>query len=324
MRYHRIFFITFLLCAPLLFEPSGVHASICDRVVAIVNDDIITLHEVNTKMEEISGVKPAELKKEDEQKYFSARWKVLDLLIDERIAAEKAKELGIDVPPEEVDQAIEKIKKQNGLTQEELIASLKKRGISYDHYRTEMKQDLERMHLINLEVKSKIIIRDDIIKQYYKNHKKEFTSPGEIHLAAIFLRDENPHNPEAHRALMKKARKILTDLKEGQDFSKLARKYSQGPGAQEGGDLGMFKMAQLDDTLSKVVNALPVGGISGPISRDSDIQILKVLSRQEAGLKSLPQVREQIYDILYKKEVNRRFAAWIKNLREKAYIKIMF
>lgn len=324
MRHFKICCIVFLLSLPVFLGPSGAYATICDRVVAIVNNDIITLHEVDTKMEEISGIKPAELKKEDNEKYLSTRWKVLDLLIDERIAAEKAKELGIDVSPEEIDAAIERIKKQNGLTQEEFVADLKERGISYEQYRKQVKQDLERMHLINQEVKSKIIIRDETVKQYYEKHRSKFSSPGEIHLAAIFLREGNANDPDAQRALMKKARDILAELKQGKDFSELARKYSQGPGAQDGGDLGVFKMSQLDNTLARIANALPVGGISEPIARDGGIQILKVLSKQEAGLKSLSQVREKIYDTLYKQEVNRRFASWIKNLREKAYIKIMF
>jgi peptidyl-prolyl cis-trans isomerase SurA len=267
---------------------------------------------------------PTDLKKKDEDQYFRARWKVLDMLIDERLAATKAKELGIEVTPEEVDKAIERVKRQNGLSQEELMAGLKNRGLTYERYRQNIKIELQRVRLINYEVKSKIIIRDEKVKEYYEQHKEEFTSPGEVHLAAIFLKKQNPQQPGEDEKLLQKATKILSELKQGADFAHLARQYSQGPGAQEGGDLGYFKTSQLDQVLAKTADALPVGGVSEPIIRETGIQILKVLEKREAGLRPLSQVKEQIYDTLYREEVNKRFISWIKGLRDKSYIKVLF
>ena len=113
MRFPRIstFFCAVLII--LLFVSWRAQASeTCDRVVAVVNNDIITLYELNTKMKEISGIDAADLKKKDEQQFFLARWKVLDMLIDNRLAEAKARELGIKVTPDEVDKAIERLKKR--------------------------------------------------------------------------------------------------------------------------------------------------------------------------------------------------------------------
>jgi len=314
------------ICALLLLcSPSGTEArETCDRVIAIVNNDIITLYELNTKMKEISGVDAADLKKKDERQFFLARWKVLDMLIDERLAAAKAKELNIQVTPEQVDKAIERLKRQNAISQEELLAGLKSRGLTYERYRDKIKRELQRVRLINYEVKSKIIIRDEKIREYYEKHKKEFTSPGEVHLAAIFLKKQDSNQPGEDEKTLQKAREIISRLKQGADFGALARQYSQGPGAQDGGDLGLFKTSQLDEVLARVADALPVGGVSEPIIRDAGVQILKVIEKREAGLRPLSQVKEQIYDTLYREEVNKRFVSWIKNLREKSYIKVLF
>jgi len=317
-------FVTFISIL-LIFAPSRTEArKTCDRVVAIVNNDIITLYELNAKMKEISGIDAEDLKKKDEQQYFRARWKVLDMLIDERLAAAKAKELGIQVTPEEVDKAIERVKRQNAISQEELLASLKSRGLTYEQYRDKVKRELQRVRLINYEVKSRIIIRDKKIKEYYEKHKKEFTNPGEVHLAAIFLKKQDPKQPGADEKTLQKARDIISKLKQGADFGDLARQYSQGPGAQEGGDLGFFKTSQLDEVLAKVAENLPVGGVSKPIIRDAGVQILKVVEKREPGLRPLSKVKEQIYDTLYREEVNKRFVSWIKDLREKSYIKVLF
>lgn len=325
MKVLRLSMFVTLVSLFLLFRPAGIPArETCDRVVAIVNNDIITLYELNKKLKEISGVDPTDLKNKDEKQYFLARWKVLDMLIDERLAEAKAKELAIQVTPEEVEKAIERLKRQNAISQEELLAGLKGRGITYEQYREKVKRELQRVRLINYEVKSKIIIRDEKIKEYYQNNKKEFTSPGEVHLAAIFLKKQDSKQPGEDEKTLQKGREIISRLRQGADFGELARQYSQGPGAQEGGDLGLFKTSQLDQELARAAEVLPVGGVSDPIIRDAGVQILKVIEKRDTGLRPLSEVKEQIYDTLYREEVNRRFVSWIKDLREKSYIKVLF
>ncbi len=314
--------LTLTIAAVLIFSgPFPAPAKILDRVVAIVNSDIITLHELNSKIREMTGLDPTDIKNEDEQKYLETRQKVLDMLIDDRIASQKAGELGIRITSKEVDRAIERMKRQNNITQEELMTGLKERNLTYERYRKQMEQNLERVRLINVEVNSKIVVREEKIEAYYKAHQKKFTSPEEVHLAAIFLKGTDPAD-SPH--LMKKAQDLIEKLREGSDFEELAQKYSEGPGAKDGGDLGFFKTSQLDEILSKITKALPPGGVSEPIVRDAGIQIVKVLEKREAGLRPLDEVRDRIYDTLYQEEVNRRFLSWIKDLREKAYIKIVF
>jgi peptidyl-prolyl cis-trans isomerase SurA len=148
-----------LLACLFVWQPQ-VRAEICNRVVAVVNNEIITLYELNSRLKELTGLEPAVLRMKDEKGYLNARRRVLDLLIDERIATEKIQELGIKVTQKEVDSAIERIKQENSLTHEDLLHSLEAKGLTYETYQENIKKDLERMRLINFEVKSKIIIRE--------------------------------------------------------------------------------------------------------------------------------------------------------------------
>ena len=134
-------------------------AETSNRVVAIVNSDVITLYELNKRIEEITGKTLDEITAEDEKASLETRRQVLELLIDEKIAQEKIRELGLKVSQSQIDAAIEDIKKSSNLTQEDLTAELKKQGISYEKYREMIKINLERSSLINYEVNSKIIIR---------------------------------------------------------------------------------------------------------------------------------------------------------------------
>jgi peptidyl-prolyl cis-trans isomerase SurA len=253
-----------VLLVIFFFCLESVCAEIFNRVVAIVNDDVITLHELNQRIKEMTGSKAADLKLRDEQKYLEAR------------------------------------RQEN------------------------VKSDLERLKLINTQVKSKIIIREEQLKQYYEEHKADFNTEETVHLAGIFLMGKNPKDEKEFREMRMKGEDILSWLKEGEDFAELARTFSQGPGADEGGNLGTFKTAQLEPELRKMVEATPVGGFSDLIIRPNGIQIIKVVNKRGGEEKTFEEVKDAIHSVLYQKEVNKRYASWIRQLRKDSYTRITF
>ncbi len=324
MKNFRILLYLVLFLAGGFASDISMAAEIRNRVVAIVNDDLITLYELNAKIKELTGLDPGDLKAVDEGRYLKTRRDVVDLLINEKIASGKIRELGIHVTDKEVDAAIEKIKADNHLTQEDLLAELKEQGMTYEKYRSNIRKELERVELVNFEVKSKIIILEEKIKEYYEKNKKQFTSNEKVRLAVIVLRQEDPSDPDETRSLNHKAQEILGRLKNGENFGELARKYSQGPGASEGGDMGFFKSSELNPKLREVVREMSAGEVSGPITMPSGIQIIKVLEKHGGGVRPFEEVKDAIYGILYREELDSRFSSWMKELREKAYTKIIF
>jgi peptidyl-prolyl cis-trans isomerase SurA len=308
----------------LSFNPVSAEVEICNRVVAVVNDDVITLYELNEKIKEMTGIEPEDLRSRDEIKFLEARRKVLELLIDSKIAQEKIKELEIEVTPAQVDAAIERIKQDNRWTQEDLLARLRKQGTTYENYHDTIKEELERIRLINFEVKSKIVIREEEVRQYYERHMEQFSSEGEVHLAGIFLMRKDPEDERELHELSQKGGDILARLKEGEDFGELAKEFSQGPGADEGGDLGLFKTDQLDPQLKKIVEDIPEGEVSNLIIAANGIQIIKLIKNQKKEVKPFDEVKDAVYGLLYREEVNRRYMTWIGELRKRSYTKIIF
>jgi peptidyl-prolyl cis-trans isomerase SurA len=293
-------------------------------LVAVVNNDVITLYELNNRMKEMTGVPPEELMLKSDAMYRDARQKILELLIDEKIAEAKIKELRIQVSDRHVDNYVEKVKRDSQLTQEDLVAGLEKEGISYEKYRERIKRDIERAQLIEYEVRSKIIIREETIQKYYEEQKGTFGVAEKVQLAGIFLMRKNLKSEEEMRELYRKAQEIAAKLKAGADFSQMAGTYSDGPGAKQGGDLGQFTVDHLEPGLKAVVEALPEGGISDPLVRPNGIQLIKVTKKQTGKIRSLEEMKEAIYGILYQEEVNRRYQNWIKELRESAYTRVVF
>ena len=316
----RLSFI--LLLMSLWMEPLFA-AEVCNRVVAVVNNDVITLYELNNRIKEMTGEAPEELMQKNQAMFRDAQQKILGLLIDEKIAQAKIKELKIRVSEKQVDNYLEKLKRDNQWSQEDLVAELQKEGLSYEKYRERVKSDIERAQLIEYEVRSKIIIRDEAIQKYYEEHKGTFGAAEKVQLAGIFLTRKNLKSEEEMRELYRKAQDISAKLKAGADFSQMAATYSEGPGAKQGGDLGQFTVEHLEGGLKSVVEALPEGGTSDPIVRPNGIQIIKVVKKQTGKIRSLEEMREAIYGILYQEEVNRRYQNWIKELRDSAYTQII-
>ena len=316
--------LSFLILATSLWLEPLFAAEVCNRLVAVVNNDVITLYELNNRMKEMTGVPPEELMQKSDAMYRDARQKILELLIDEKIAQAKIKELRIQVSDRQVDNYVEKLKRDNQLTQEDLVAGLEKEGLSYEKYRERIKRDIERAQLIEYEVRSKIIIREETIQKYYEEQKGTFGVAEKVQLAGIFLMRKNLKSEEEMRELYRKAQEIAAKLKAGADFSQMAGSYSEGPGAKEGGDLGQFTVDHLEPGLKSVVEALPEGGISDPLVRPNGIQIIKITKKQTGKIRSLEEMKEAIYGILYQEEVNRRYQNWIKELRESAYTRVVF
>ena len=136
--------------------------------------------------------------------------KRFNILFNEKISIEKIRELGINVTPREVDAAIEKIKTDNYWTHEDLIAGLKKKGMNYESYRETIKKQLERMRLLNFEVKSRIIIREEKIKEYYNEHKDRFESEEGVHLAIILLKQDSTSSQGQPGPVYQKAKEIFS------------------------------------------------------------------------------------------------------------------
>ena len=160
------FFLIYLACFS-----SEVKCVVTNRIVAIVNDQVITLYELNNAIKQRTGMDPWQIRERSPDSFIETRAAILDQLINDKLTKKKIDELGIKVSSNEIDATIERLKINNHWTQEDLFERLKQEGLTYEKYRNQIKSDLEKLKLVNLEVKSKIIIRDMQIINYYNTHQ---------------------------------------------------------------------------------------------------------------------------------------------------------
>jgi peptidyl-prolyl cis-trans isomerase SurA len=248
----------------------------------------------------------------------------LDNLVNEKITEQQIIKLGIKVTAKDVEEAIEKVKKENDFTQEELIYNLKQEGVSLKEYKDEIKKEIKRFRLVNYEVKSKIVITEEEIKNYYQTHSKEYTEVSKVRLERIFLKFRSPNDKEEIARVKSLGVEILQRLEQGRDFSEMAKTHSQGPAGPEGGNLGWIKASQLEPTLRKKIDKLSVGEHTDLDFAPSGFQIIKLAEEKKAGLKPFKEIRDAIYSKLFKEKVEKRYATWLNKLRKESFIKVTF
>ena len=315
--------LALLVGVVLTFSPS--RAEVVDRIIAYVNDDIITLSELNERANAfVAARRQNPFLREEEQSLEEIRRNMLDVLINERLAAQEISRLKISVSDEEVDETIDRVMRENHLTQETLEAELRKEGKTVEDLRKQIKASMEQTKLVNREVRSKTVITDEMIQAYYEDHKEEFERKERWRIQDIYLPFTPTDSPEERTHLRKVAKQILERLRTEGNFSSLAKRYSQGPGAEAGGDLGFFSEGELEPVLEAAIEALNPGEVSPDIETTRGIHIIKLTEVDKAPAKPLEEVEGTIRGLLYRREVDFRYREWLSGLRERSYVKIVY
>jgi len=317
-----VIFIFFLV-------PSAFGADYVDRVVAVVNDDVITLSEVEKAgrnfFARIRSQAPAD---EVEMSLEKGRKEVLNTLIDNMIAKQKAVELSITVDETEIDSAIELILARNNATLQDFRKELVLMNISEQDYRNDLRAQILQSKLIGSQVRSRIVVTEEDIKEYYQ---KEFTEEkGEsgynILQMGFSWNAENQVSSGEKEEARKTAEEIRNRVLAGESFTELAKLYSSLPSAADGGSIGLIKKDDMAAYMRETVMAMHPGEISPIVETDNAFQFFKLLSVREGDLvvkAPYESVKDEIRDMLYRKKMEEQYAEWVKSLREQAYIEVM-
>lgn len=311
-----LFFL--LVTGPWSLTPV-VHAEVVDRVVAVVNEDIITMSELNTATQ----LALQDLKKgRRERDVVEIRSKILDQLIERKLVEQASNKAGVSVSEKEIDNAIEDVKQENSLTQEDLLRALANSSLTYSEYRNQLKEQIRQVKFINKVFRTRVDVSEDDMEAYYRQNIERFYGPGEVRLKHIFLPVEKWASISQRRETEERARMILDEIKKGMDFVRLAITYSKGPNPEGGGDLGYIKVGEIDPAIKKVVLGLKVGEVSGIIETPSGFHIIQLVDRKGGDPRPFQEVREVIKDILFQRIVDERYRLWLEEQMRVSYIEV--
>lgn len=292
-------------------------------IVARVNNDVITL----------SDYQKAEQQLRDEvahdcqgcpQDRIDALFKeqqkdLLRGMIDQSLMVQRAKDMGISVESD-LAKRLDEVRQQNGLAAlDDLKKGVEASGLTWEDYKTTIRNGLLQKELVRREVGSHVDISSDEVKQYYEAHPQEFTLPERVVLSEISLSTEGK-STEEFAAVRSKAEGLRSSVLNGDDFNQVARLYSQGSTAKEGGGLGTFKRGELSPQLEGAVFQMSKGQISDVIQTRTGFEILKVEDHLQAELQPMDKVEPDIRNTIHAQKMQPLMRDYLAELREQSYI----
>lgn len=311
-----------------LFTPPFAVAALVDKVVAVVNDEVITLSEVE---EEAARMYQSLAKESSGQALINslaeAREATLNGLIDRRLVSQRAKLTNTTVTDEELAAALETTRSRMNLNPAEFKNKLELSGLTEELFKKQLREQVLQSKLVSYDVRAKIVVTEEMIRDYYNEHYTARADQGSFYLLQMgFLQNPEITDPEKLKAervkTRKRAEQALDLVRKDQDFKTLAKKFSDLPSAADGGDLGVLKLDDMASAMRNAVAPLKPGEISGIVETSDGYQFFKLLSEKEGATSasSYEPLKEEIREKLHEEKLKAAYSEWVKQLRESAYI----
>jgi peptidyl-prolyl cis-trans isomerase SurA len=302
-------FLLIFITSFLLFSPES-SSEVVDRIIAIVNDDIITLKEV----EQFVHVEKNRFKSVEDYLVGLKLREKLGILIENTLIKQQAKKMKIDVSDREVREVVENIKKQHLITEEELKEQLKKENLSYDEFLKGIRITLLRNKVLARVITPEVNLTEKALKDYYDSHFDEFTEE-ELHLQQIFISGLREDSKE-------RADFVYDSLSKGIPFEELAKQYSDDPSGKYGGDVGYVKKEELIPEIREAIKDLREGSYARTIQSRYGFHILKLVNRKKGDVIPFEKAKEEIKRRLIMEESEKRYKDFIDKLKRSSYIEV--
>jgi len=294
----------------MLFGPGVLRTTaasvVVDRVVAVVNDEIITL---------------SDLQREDQKKSAAARDEhlVLEDLIDRKLQLAAAKRSGMDVTDPELAEALADIMKRNSMDRKHFDAELAKDGLTYDQYRSELREQITLSRVFNKYVRSGLSLDEAELRAYYDHNRKLYAQPEEIRVRQIFIKLPDNATPEQAAAARKRAGTAYERARKGEDFVGLVRELSESGNAAAGGDLGFMRRDHALPEIEQATRSLKPGEIAGPLKSAAGYHIIR-LEEVRTPVTPFDRVKDEIQATLYQQKLENTYRTWLQTLRSDSHI----
>ena len=293
-------------------------AEVVERILAVVNDEIVTEQDLNIVMAPVvAQYRTTYTGKEYEDRVKEARQEFLNKVIEDKLILSEAKRKQVIVKDQEVDETMSDVRNKFP-TREAFLSAIEDQGLTEKKLWNRFRDQLMTQKLVNYEVKSKVSVSPGEVNEHYKAHSQDFIQGDRVELQHILIRTSTRSEEEARQL----AQSIAGQVAGGKDFEELARTYSEGAEAKEGGAMGWVEKGQLLGEIDEKIFQLQAGQVTEPIQSSLGCHIFKVVDRKQFSVKPLTDVRGQIQETIFKDKLRVRLESWMQSLKKSAYISI--
>jgi parvulin-like peptidyl-prolyl isomerase len=308
------------ITAIILILSANAPAKIVDRILAQVNDDIITLSDLNREMAAVRqdlATKYTGQQLEDELK--RAEKAILDELIRQKLLLQKGNEMGFGANVDsQVSAQLERIRKENKFKDiQELERAAAQQGLTLPQLRDTIKKNIISQSVIQEFVGARITLLTQEVERFYRDHQDDYAIPEEVSLSEIVIPTEGNASEAESRA-----NDIRKRAAAGEAFATLASQYSKGPTAGKGGAIGTYITMKLNPEIAKAIANVKEGDTTPVLKTKEGFILYRVDTRKAAAFKPLEEVRDEIKNRIYQQKFNPEFDRFISQLKEDAYIQI--
>jgi len=301
-----------LFLTALVLQPAAAQDTL--RIVALVNDDVITAIDLGVRTEMIIASSGVPNTPEARQRL---RPQVLRALIDDRLRQQAADKEGVSVPQDRIDERMGELAKNNGMSLDQFRDALKRDRIEPGWLEDQIRTEIAWGILVNRKFRASIIITDADIDAA-ERRLQEDAGKTEYRLAEIFLSVDDPNDTETVR---ESADRLIEQLKKGSDFAEMARQFSQSATASSGGALGWVSPGDLPSEIATAVQTLQPDTIAGPIRSEGGFHILKLLDQRQVAQNG-EETRDQVSNRIMRNRLDNMARGYLRELRRAAYVDI--
>ncbi|MBN1871963.1 MAG: peptidyl-prolyl cis-trans isomerase [Candidatus Omnitrophica bacterium] len=312
---HVISIVLFFLCI-VIFAGSICEAVVIDKIRVIVNDEVITQREVdrilypayNAYMQEYQGERL-------EAKLREAEQAAINQLIDDKVILSEAKRQDVKATEKEIDEKLDLVKKRYE-NDEEFRQALKDGNLSLSELRNSISDEVIKMKLVRQEIGWKLRITPSEVRKYYDEHLDDYRKPETVRVFSILIRKDGINRTsEDTRFLIQKIKQYI-DF--GKDFEKVAKEYSE----ESSCEARNIKRGEMIKEIDQAIFSLNEGDVSNIIESPIGYHLYKVVKKTPGKLIDFEIVKDEIENLLYKKNIDKNLRSWIDELKKDAYISI--
>jgi peptidyl-prolyl cis-trans isomerase SurA len=309
--FRKLLFPAVLFLAALALRPAAAQDTL--RIVALVNDDVITAIDLAIRTEMVIAQSRVQDTPETRERL---RPQVLRALIDDRLRQQAADNEGISVPQDSIDNRMNQLAQNNNLSLDEFREALRQNNLDPNWLEEQIRTEIAWGMLVNRKFRPNVVITDADIDAA-ERRLREDAGKTEYRLAEIFLSVDDPNDTETVR---ESADRLMEQLKKGVDFAEIARQFSQAATAGNGGLLGWVAPGDLAPEIATAVQSLQPETIAGPIRSEGGFHILKLLDQRQ--LAESGQTRDEISDRIMRDRLDNLARGYLRELRRSAYVDI--
>jgi parvulin-like peptidyl-prolyl isomerase len=286
-------------------------APVSDRIIAVVNTELIMLSELRAEIAgEHKRIHDEYRGEELHRRLRQVEYMGLTRMIERKLQLQVAKAKGVDITDDEVDRAMRELQRQG-----------EKLDVANPDDKRTVRDQLTLMRVVDREVRSGVMVSESEIRRYYETHQNRFLMPDEYRISQILILKKISDTPDATKG---RAAAVAAALKSRGDFTELALKHSDGPESTKGGNLGYVRQGELLPQIERALASLQPGDVSDPVETAEGWHMIRLDEKRPAQFRPYAEVKNEIQTLVYQQKSEDVYQTWLADLKNKSFIEVKF